>query len=310
MLSGCSSYIGRQRKGAQEVHLAIVCLRTLGLIEHELMHAIGFYHEQSRRDRNTFVDINYSNIKEGDKDQFAIFPDSTTFDLEYDFKSVMHYGEYDFAIDPNVWTIRPKEKYKKTYIGQRNGLSQIDIQKIIIMYNCTEDPDPTIEDLISTIPPTQLKATHMTTRASTAAHSNSASSFPLFPNPIQFDSETKPAPTSTPTVARISETSDDSETDTFTQASAATTKDNLTKRLINVTPAAVANSNNEPRTTTEQPKTGGFLVFAQGPSLWRLPVEDNGDTGTALQIILEKSLTHVAVDCVDHISTGQLRERN
>ncbi|OQV11617.1 putative Zinc metalloproteinase nas-38 [Hypsibius exemplaris] len=128
----------------------------------------GFYHEQSRRDRDKYVDINYSNIKEDDKNQFAIFPESVTFDQVYDFESVMHYGGYDFAIDPNVWTIRPKERYNQVYIGQRVGLSQIDIRKIIIMYNCTEDPDPITEDLISTISPTQSKAIFMTTRASTA----------------------------------------------------------------------------------------------------------------------------------------------
>ncbi|OQV13542.1 hypothetical protein BV898_12179 [Hypsibius exemplaris] len=55
----------------------------------------------------------------------------------------------------------------------------------------------------------------------------------------------------------------------------------------------------ERRTTTEQPKTGGFLVFAQGYSLWRIPVEDNGDT-KELTNIPEEWIHAVAVDCVNH----------
>ncbi|OQV19429.1 putative Nidogen-1 [Hypsibius exemplaris] len=49
--------------------------------------------------------------------------------------------------------------------------------------------------------------------------------------------------------------------------------------------------------TTEQPKTGGFLVVTKGPSLWRLPVEDNGNTKHLTNI--PGDLNHaVAVDCV------------
>ena len=32
---------------------------------HEILHALGFYHEHTRRDRNTFISINTDNILPG-----------------------------------------------------------------------------------------------------------------------------------------------------------------------------------------------------------------------------------------------------
>jgi Astacin (Peptidase family M12A) len=48
----------------------------------------------------------------------------------------MHYEKTDFAKDPAIWTIQPKPQYKGFAIGQRDGLSDIDIKKINLMYKC------------------------------------------------------------------------------------------------------------------------------------------------------------------------------
>ncbi|OQV19964.1 Vascular endothelial growth factor receptor 1 [Hypsibius exemplaris] len=133
----CSAYVGR-KGGLQRVSLAIgMCTDKLGIIEHELMHSIGFYNEQCRRDRDIYVEINFSNIDMSDAKEFTIYSNNLHDNQEYDFSSVMHSGMYDYSINHTVWTIRPKPKYAKSAIGQRMGLSSGDIRKINRLYNCS-----------------------------------------------------------------------------------------------------------------------------------------------------------------------------
>ncbi|OWA53845.1 putative Embryonic protein UVS.2 [Hypsibius exemplaris] len=139
----CYSFLGRQmsfNNQGQRLGLSLAKCFTngsIGITQHQLMHSLGFYHEQSRLDRDEYVDINWQNIKPENREQFQKYP-STAFGEPYDFGSVLHYGMYDFAIDPTVWTIRPKEKYRDRVIGQRDGLSATDIRKINKVYNCTK----------------------------------------------------------------------------------------------------------------------------------------------------------------------------
>ena len=46
------------------IHLAFGCKRT-GTVMHEMMHALGIVHEQSRPDRDEFLEVKYGNIKKG-----------------------------------------------------------------------------------------------------------------------------------------------------------------------------------------------------------------------------------------------------
>ena len=57
---------------------------------HELMHAIGFRHEQSRSDRDLYVTINYDNVRDGKESQFRMR--NTWNRNAYDLESIMHYG--------------------------------------------------------------------------------------------------------------------------------------------------------------------------------------------------------------------------
>ena len=59
----CESNIGK-KGGKQTLYLGTGC-RTRGHVTHELMHALGFFHEHTRPDRNKFVKILWDNIKKG-----------------------------------------------------------------------------------------------------------------------------------------------------------------------------------------------------------------------------------------------------
>ena len=63
--TGCWSSVGRVG-GAQQVNLQSPgCLTTLGTPIHELMHALGFLHEQNRYERDSHVTIVWNNIQAG-----------------------------------------------------------------------------------------------------------------------------------------------------------------------------------------------------------------------------------------------------
>jgi hypothetical protein len=137
--SGCSSYIGRIG-GRQRMSLVNGCF-GVGIVMHEWLHAFGFYHEQGRTDRDSFVTINWSNIQPGYENNFNKYTQTQINHLgtPYDYGSVMHYGAYDFAIDRSVPTIIPTDP--RASIGQRTTLSRWDIERVQILYGCIRAED-------------------------------------------------------------------------------------------------------------------------------------------------------------------------
>ena len=59
-----------------------------------MMHALGFYHEHSRPDQNSYITVNYNNIHPDHHRNFEPKePGSVNlYNTEYSYESVMHYG--------------------------------------------------------------------------------------------------------------------------------------------------------------------------------------------------------------------------
>ena len=63
--SGCGSNVGRQG-GAQYLNLGEECFATgFGVIAHEMMHVLGFFHEHVREDRNNYITVHEALIAPG-----------------------------------------------------------------------------------------------------------------------------------------------------------------------------------------------------------------------------------------------------
>merc|ERR1712048_166201 len=104
---------------------------------HEVMHALGFYHEQSRPGRDEYVEIFWENIQPGQEHNFIKYKNNEVDVLgaPYDYSSIMHYGKYSFALDAKAPTIQGIHNKAQT-LGQRSALSPTDIFQINELYNC------------------------------------------------------------------------------------------------------------------------------------------------------------------------------
>ena len=103
---------------------------------------MGFWHEQSRPDRDDYIQINSINIKPGRSHNFKI---RNSFNIDYqgtvyDYKSVLHYSRKSFSKNgKDTITITNLTEYQRQgspNLGQRSHLSVNDVIQANRLYNC------------------------------------------------------------------------------------------------------------------------------------------------------------------------------
>lgn len=82
--------------GKQTINLESFNSKT---IIHEILHALGLFHEQSRPDRDVYVDVNYANISGNNALNFDRVTQNFITIGTFDFNSIMLYDSYAFSVN-------------------------------------------------------------------------------------------------------------------------------------------------------------------------------------------------------------------
>uniref|UniRef100_A0A1I8AAD5 Zinc metalloproteinase n=1 Tax=Steinernema glaseri TaxID=37863 RepID=A0A1I8AAD5_9BILA len=138
---GCSSFVGKQyKRSTQTVSIGGAC-GFIATILHEIGHALGMHHTQSRFDRDEFVYIDRANVYPNLWFNYKQETEETNYNygVRYDYGSIMHYAPTSFAINTNKPTLIAKmnPNYHKT-MGQRVSLAFSDIWLINAHHKCLD----------------------------------------------------------------------------------------------------------------------------------------------------------------------------
>lgn len=116
-----------------------------GFLLHMIGHVIGLYDEQTRPDRDNYVRINYENIIPGYGFKEAYFDKRSDEEVnaeisEYDYGSIMQFSKDAFSVNGNptieITNQNAYEAQGSPQVGQRDHLSQRDIESIRLLYGC------------------------------------------------------------------------------------------------------------------------------------------------------------------------------
>jgi hypothetical protein len=146
--------MGRTKtSGSQDLSIGLPGCASQGVVIHELLHAVGFAHEQTRPDRDQFVNIQWGNIQSGTEGNFQAYSSSQVNTLGrgydtgkssllaaqtnlYHSGSIMHY-RWDAFSKNGQPTILPRQAgVDRNTLGNAQQMTNLDIQKVKAYYGC------------------------------------------------------------------------------------------------------------------------------------------------------------------------------
>lgn len=135
----CAANIGRISSRPTYIYLGWCRYNQhLGSIIHEILHTLGFWHEQSRPDRDEYVRIVPENIQDGALNNFGKMTDVVdSLGSPYDFGSLMHYPSWAFTKNGQSTIIPLHPLEDGQVMGQRSVLSPHDIQQLRLLHQCS-----------------------------------------------------------------------------------------------------------------------------------------------------------------------------
>ncbi|XP_057300585.1 protein SpAN-like [Hydractinia symbiolongicarpus] len=237
--TGCWSYIGRTHLGKQELSLGFGCVQA-DLAIHELLHALGFFHEQSRQDRDQYVTIKHENIRPGYEDEFKIseYSSKDGLGVKYDPESIMHYGRFTFS--KNRWSL-PTIEWKSNPNRKLGGkkMTASDILQLNLYYECKGYEKTTRPTAITTTTTRPTTTTTTTTRPTTTTTTTT--------RPTTTTTTTTRPTTTTTTTTRPTTTT---TTKTRPTTTTTTTTRPTTTRTTTTRPTTTTTTTTRPTTTT------------------------------------------------------------
>ncbi|XP_037786394.1 zinc metalloproteinase nas-31-like [Penaeus monodon] len=95
----CRSFIGMVSTTGQDFYISKDCESQHGELLHLLGYAVGFWPEETRSDRNYYVQINDDNVLTPVVDNFPIISDNN-YSVPFDYCSIMFHHERSICLMP------------------------------------------------------------------------------------------------------------------------------------------------------------------------------------------------------------------
>lgn len=135
----CKTAIGYHGPGNQTLDWS----RGKCNVLHLLLHSLGFFHMHQTPDRDKYVLINYTNVRDEAVKNFYKYTKKVLsyWNTEYDYLSLMGYHIYQFSKSKDkLVTMIPKDFSYVHTMGRQTTWSEGDIKRVNGMYNCPKQP--------------------------------------------------------------------------------------------------------------------------------------------------------------------------